>query len=155
MQRKKFMLILIALVTLLFLTPSVYAQPRLTTFDCIQIIDAYYADLDGDTFEDDIKLLVEFSFGDTTPSRINLDIWIELPSGFIYYFKVLIYRAPSESILNIDCINMATESGWYTVSLVGSIIGSGGGKLYTTDQLTFDPPTGGGPGLPPSLSAYF
>jgi hypothetical protein len=149
------MLILMALVALSFLTPSVNAQPRLTTFDCIQIIDAYYADLDGDTFEDDIKLLVELSFRDTDPVRINLDIWIELPSGFTYYFKVLVYRAPSVSILNIDCLNMATESGWYTVSLVGSIMGSGSGKFYTTDQLTFDPPTGGGPGLLPSVSAYF
>jgi hypothetical protein len=155
MQKKRFILILITLVALAFLTPSVHAQPRTSTLDCIQIIDAYYADLDEDSFEDDIKILVEFSLGNTDPVRINLDIWIELPSGFVYYFKVLVYRAPTESVLNIDCINMATESGWYTVSLVGSIMGSGSGKFYTIDQLTFDPPTGGGPGLPLSLSAYF
>ncbi len=155
MQRKGIILAIAALVAMSTLLPLADAQPRFATTDYINIIDAYYADLDGDLVEDDIKLLVEFSFTDTNPTRVDLNIWIELPSGFMYSFRVSVYRAPTQSILNIDCINMATESGWYTVTLLASIMGAGNGKLYITDELVFDPPTGGGGSLPPSVSAYF
>jgi hypothetical protein len=134
--------------------PTVSAQPRITSGSNIRIMDAYYGDLDGDGYEDDIKLLVEFSFGNTDPSRVDLNIWIELPSGIIYNFRISVYRPPNESILNIDCIDMATESGWYTVTMLASVMGAGNGKLYITDQLEFDPPTGTGPGLP-KVEAYF
>ena len=155
MKRKGFILAIVAVLAASLFLPSVDAQPRIATVDYISIIDAYYADLDGDSYEDDIKLLVEFSFTDTEPTRVDLNIWIELPSGFTYIFRVSVYRAPTESVLNIDCLNMATESGWYTVSLLASIMGAGNGKLYITDELVFDPPTGGGGSLPPAVNAYF
>jgi hypothetical protein len=134
--------------------PVVNAQPRLATYQSVSIVDAYYADLDSDGFEDDIKILVEFSFTILNPVRVDLNMWVELPSGLTYYFKVSVYRAPSDSTLNLDCFDMATESGWYTVSMVASIMGSGGGKYYIVDVLEFDPP-GGTPGLPPGVVAYF
>ena len=134
--------------------PVVSAQPRLASANTIQIIDAYYGDLDGDGVEDDIKILVEFDFIILEPSRVDLNIWIELPSGYTYNVRVSVYRAPTESILNIDCFNMATESGWYTVTMLASIMGTGAGKYYITDELVFDPPTEAGPGLP-GVKAYF
>ena len=134
--------------------PVVSAQPRIASVDHIQIIDAYYGDLDGDGAEDDIKILIEFSFATLDPSRVDLNLWIELPSGYTYNVRVSVFRAPSESILNIDGINMATESGWYTVSMLASVAGTGSGKYYITDQLIFDPPTESGPGLP-GVTAYF
>jgi hypothetical protein len=155
MKRKGFILVIVAVLAVSSLLPMVDAQPRVATAEYIKIIDAYYADLDGDSYEDDIKLLVEFSFTDSEPVRVDLNIWIELPSGFMYSFRVSVYRAPTESVLNIDCINMATESGWYTVSLLASVMGAGNGKLYITDELVFDPPTGGGGSLPPAVRAYF
>ena len=68
--------------------------------------------------------------------------------------RVSIYNTPNEFLLNIDCFDMAIESGWYTVTLLASVMGAGSGKLYITDEMSFDPPTGGGPGLPPSVDAY-
>jgi hypothetical protein len=155
MQRKGFILAIAALLALSSLIPLADAQPRIANVDYISIVDAYYADLDGDSYEDDIKLLVEFAFTDSEPTRVDLNIWIELPSGFMYSFRVSVYRAPSQSVLNIDCLNMATESGWYTVTLLASVMGAGNGKLYITDELVFDPPTGGGGSLPPCVNAYF
>ena len=147
--------LLFAVFALLFLViPRVRAQPRAAATQDIQIIDAYYDDLDLDGYQDDIKILLEFSFTDTVPVRVDLNIWIELPSGLIYCVRVSIYRTPNDSILNLDCIDMATESGWYTVSMLVSIMGTGNGRVYIADQLEFDPPTEAGPGLP-GVYAYF
>jgi len=149
-------MILIAGMLLLLAVPNVNAASivRLSDVNYVSISDAYYADIDNDGFEDDIKLLVEFAFPTEEPVRLDLNIWIELPSGLIFNFRVSVWRAPNESILNIDCIDMAIESGWYTVNLLTSVMGSGGGKYYIVDSLVFDPPNEGGSGLP-SIAAYF
>jgi hypothetical protein len=147
-------LLVLALSMVVFL-PVVNAQPRIASVQSIYIADAYYADLDNDGYEDDIKLLLEFCFENVDSVRVDLNIWIELPSGLMYAFRISVYRAPAQSTLNVDCLDMATESGWYTVTMIASIMGMGGGKYYITDQLDFDPPTGGGPGLPPAIDAYF
>ncbi len=149
-------IILVAGLLILMSVPSVDAvsQLRIADVDYVSIVDAYYADLDGDGYEDDIKLLVEFSFPTDEIVRVDLNIWIELPSGLTFNLRVSVWRAPNDSLLNIDCIDMAIESGWYTVYLVTSVMGSGGGKYYITDFLIFDPPGEGGSGLP-GISAYF
>lgn len=133
--------------------PTVRAQTRSLEVGSIVIQDAYYGDLDSDQTEDDIKILVDFHLDNIQPSRIELFFDLVLPSGVSYSFKVIIYGCPT-SVLNLDCINMATESGIYTLSMFALLYGSGTGKLYTTDYLEFDPPTGAGPGLPDIL-AYF
>lgn len=148
---------LIFLAGMLFLTcmPVADAQViKVVDLPYVHIADAYYADLDGDGAEDDIKLLVEFAFPEDVVARVDLNIWIELPSGLTFNIRVSVWRAPGESVLNIDCFDMAIESGWYTVTLLTSVMGSGGGRYYIYDQIVFDPPTGGGSGLP-SVSAYF
>ena len=154
MQTRRLTFLLATLVVLALCVPTVDAQPRVAIGEYIQIVDAYYADLDGDGYEDDIKLLVECSFGDTDPSRVDLNIWIELPSGLTFNVRVSIYNTPSEFLLNIDCFDTAIESGWYTVSMLASVMGAGNGKLYVTDEIIFDPPTGIGPGIAPSVNAY-
>lgn len=154
MNVKKLATLILSVVMLSAIIPTISAQPRIASVDYIQIVDAYYADLDGDGYEDDIKLLVACSFTDSDPTRVDLNIWIELPSGLIFNVRVSIYNTPSEFLLNIDCYDMAIESGWYTVTLIASVMGAGSGKLYITDEIIFDPPTGGGPGLPPSVIAY-
>ncbi len=154
MRTRRLTLFFAAIVMLSICIPAVQAQPRLASTDYIQIVDAYYADLDGDGYEDDIKLLVDCSFADTDPTRVDLNIWIELPSGLMFNVRVSIYNTPNDFLLNIDCFDMAIESGWYTVTLLASMMGAGNGKLYITDEIVFDPPTGGGPGLPPSVKAY-
>ena len=154
MSTQKRMLLFAVLALLFLLIPRASAQPRATASQDIRIIDAYYSDLDFDGNQDDIKILLEFSFTDVVPSRVDLNIWIELPSGLTYSVRVSIYRTPNDSILNLDCIDMATESGWYTVTMLASIMGTGNGRMYIIDQLEFDPPTGAGPGIPDVL-AYF
>ena len=153
MHTRKLTLFFAAIVMLALCIPAVNAQPRLASVDYIQIVDAYYADLDADGDEDDIKLLVQCSFADTDPTRVDLNIWIELPSGYTFNVRVSIFNTPNEFLLNIDCIDMAIESGWYTVTLLASIMGAGNGKLYLTDEIIFDPPTEKGPGLP-AVYAY-
>ena len=154
MHTRKLTLILTAIVMLTLCIPAVNAQPRIASVDYIQIVDAYYADLDGDGYEDDIKLLVDCCFLDTNPSRVDLNIWIELPSGFTFNVRVSIYNTPNEFLLNIDCFDMAIESGWYTVTMLASVMGAGNGKLYIIDEIVFDPPPPAGPGFPPSVNAY-
>jgi hypothetical protein len=154
MQTRRLTFLLAILVVLALCISAVDAQPRVATGEYIQIVDAYYADLDGDGYEDDIKLLVDCSFTDTDPSRVDLNIWIELPSGLTFNVRVSIYNTPSEFLLNIDCFDTAIESGWYTVTMLASVMGAGNGKLYITDEIIFDPPTGTGPGIPPSVNAY-
>lgn len=155
MRVKETTLLLVVVMAVSLVVPLVSAQPRQTTTQYVRIIDAYYADLDSDGYEDDVKLLVEFSFCDTEPSRVDILLWIQLPSGTTYGLKISVYRTPTESVLNVDCFDLATESGWYTVTMVASIMGAGHGRIYLTDEFMFDPPTGSGPGLPPSAVAYF
>lgn len=148
-------IILLTGMLIMAVVPGVQAGSfKVTDVDYVRIVDAYYADLDGDGYEDDIKLLVEFSFPAVEPVRLDLNIWIELPSGLTFNFRISVWRAPNDSILNIDCIDMAIESGWYTVYLLASVMGSGGGKYYIADSLIFDPPTKSGPGIP-GVDAYF
>ncbi|MBD3406047.1 MAG: hypothetical protein GF411_07985 [Candidatus Lokiarchaeota archaeon] len=156
MQKSNLTILAASMIVLLSLIPLASAQPRTVVSEStdISIIDAYYADLDGDNCEDDIKILLEFKFPTDDSVRVDLNIWIELPSGLTYNVRVSVYRAPAQSILNIDGLNMATESGWYTVTMLASVMGTGNGKYYITDQLIFDPPTGAGPGLP-DVKAYF
>ncbi|MHA1905885.1 MAG: hypothetical protein ACW98Y_01205 [Candidatus Thorarchaeota archaeon] len=155
MNKKLIPMIFLAGMLLLTCMPVADAQIiRISEATYVQISDAYYADLDGDGAEDDIKLLVEFAFPTDVVARVDLNIWIELPSGLTFNFRIAVWRAPGDSVLNIDCIDMAIESGWYTVTLLTSVMGSGGGKYYIMDSLVFDPPTGGGSGLP-GVSAYF
>ncbi|MGY5879759.1 MAG: hypothetical protein RTV31_05885 [Candidatus Thorarchaeota archaeon] len=154
MHTRKLTMIFAAIVMLSILIPAVNAQPRISSIDYIQIVDAYYADLDGDGYEDDIKLLVDCSFLDTNPTRVDLNIWIELPSGLTFNVRVSIFNTPNAFLLNIDCFDMAIESGWYTVTMLASVMGAGNGKLYIMDEIIFDPPTPAGPGFPPSVNAY-
>lgn len=147
-------LIFFMLVFLAALPPVASAQARISEYQYIQIADAYYADLDGDLYQDDIKLLFSCCFGEVNPTRVDLNIWIELPSGLTYSVRISIYNTPSQFLLNVDCFNMATESGLYAVTLLASVMGAGSGKLYIIDEIIFDPPTGGGPGLPPTVVAY-
>ena len=154
MNTRRLTLFFAAIIMLSICIPAVQAQPRIVSSEYIQIVDAYYTDLDGDGYEDDIKLLVDCSFAKTDPTRVDLNIWIELPSGLTFNVRISIYNTPNNFLLNIDCFDMAIESGWYTVTLLASVMGAGNGKLYITDEIVFDPPTGGGPGLPPSVNAY-
>ena len=149
-------IILVAGLLILMSAPAVDAagQLRISDVDYVNIVDAYYADLDGDGYEDDIKLLIEFSFPTVEPVRVDLNIWIELPSGLTFNFRVSVWRAPNDSVLNLDCFDMAIECGWYTVYLITSVMGSGGGKYYITDTIIFDPPTSTGSGIP-GVDGYF
>ncbi len=146
--------LLLAVIIALWLVPTVYASPRTTDARLVYISNAYYTDLDGDSCPDDIKILVEFAFGELDPSRVAINLWIILPSGVTYTFKITVYRPPDCSTLQIDCMNMAYESGWYTIDMSARLSGTVDGRYVVTDTFAFDPPTGGGPGLP-TVNAYF
>jgi len=154
LHTRRIALVLVALIAALVCIPVVDAQPRFVNEELIWISDAYYGDLDGDGYEDDIKILLQFSLTNAEPARIEMTIWIQLPSGYVHGVGISIWNAQQYGVLNVDCLNMATESGIYTVTMAASVFGTGIGKAYITDYLQFDPPTGSGPGLP-SVDAYF
>ncbi len=156
MSRTKSVLLFVILAALAVL-PLAHAAPTqtLTTESkSVFILDAYYDDLDGDSQLDDIKILVNFDLDEYGSSRVDINIAITLPSGTTYAFIVSVRKPPTYSILQIDCFDMAYESGWYEVQMVAFLSGRTSGRITITDVFSFDPPTGGGPGLP-TVSAYF
>ncbi|MHA1780463.1 MAG: hypothetical protein ACTSYL_06295 [Candidatus Thorarchaeota archaeon] len=150
-------MVILGVLMVITLLPLVNAAPtRVLTSESesVYISNAYYDDLDGDTYFDDIKILVEFAFTDSEPTRIDISLWVTLPSGTTYSFRVSVHKPPSSSTLQIDCIDMAYECGWYQIQMLASIVNRNDGKALISDVFSFDPPTGGGPGLP-TVSAYF
>jgi len=129
LHTRRITLVLVALIAALVCIPIVSAQPRFVNEELICISDAYYGDLDGDGYEDDIKILLQFSLASAEPARVEMTIWIELPSGFVYGVGISIRNAPQYGVLNVDCLNTATESGIYAVTMVASVFGTGNGKV--------------------------
>ena len=146
--------LVLGIVLAMWLVPSALAYTRAAESNTLRISDAYYGDLDGDLYADDIKILVQFSLGTLNPSKVTIDLQVVLPSGTTYAFRIIVYHPPTSSVLQIDCFDMAYESGMYMVEMSALISGTSNGKYLASDTFMFDPPTGGGPGLP-TVTAYF
>lgn len=115
----------------------------------IDITDAYYADLDSDGFEDDIRILVVmdlYNYKYTTD--IDLYVGIEKPLGEEVWFlaEFLAYKTTYHESYSIsfNLLNTATESGWYTAYSVGFADNE---QFSIMSNLLFDPPgvVGGDP----------
>lgn len=114
----------------------------------VSILDAYYANLDNGSIENDVftQFTLEISH-DSSCAYCVLYISLVLPSGnqFTYYYIVITKSTNSIGLLYF--YNHATESGWYKVRIFGVLI--------TRNQISsclasysFDPP-GGTPGDDP------
>lgn len=106
----------------------------------VKIIDAWYEDAGGDGKENDVIVMLEFDVINEKNNKIRYVINLELPSGLVYSYSVVIESGTSNFVTKNVFWNHATESGWYTTS-VSAYINS---KKATTenDELIFDPPGG-------------
>lgn len=120
----------------------------------INIIDAYYCNLDHDGLEDDIivKAVLDSNFEADVLAFLYLDII--LPSGLVYKFdfQVFLELDGSHLLLTIKTYDTAIESGWYDCKLSGIIVHKDM-LLFSESTYTFDPPTDRGPGEPTATIA--
>lgn len=119
--------------------------------------DAYYADLDSDTLQDDIRLDMTIEIYNYQYSTdVELYVGITLPSGTQYWFLVTftVYKSTygySTGML-FNAYDTATESGWYDASAVGF---ANGESYSIMETITFDPPGGSGPGNPQAEAIFY
>ncbi|MHA1225697.1 MAG: hypothetical protein ACTSPV_03035 [Candidatus Hodarchaeales archaeon] len=115
----------------------------------IQIVEAFYADLDNQGLPNDIlsHFIIEFE-DDDNYSFIILFISLTLPSGTQFQYSYLIITDLPGIYVSLYFYNHASESGWYNLKISALLLGSK--SHWISDSLTFDPP-GGDPGeVPPS-----
>jgi len=111
---------------------------------------ANYTDWDNDLFEDDIYFYLALNFTDVVVPEtavIETTVYIELPSGTIISGAVRYSVYTVDQVITIYSLDTATEAGWYTVTTVTALLGSGKSDV-SVSQYLFDPPTGKGNGLP-------
>ncbi len=142
-------LLLIFGFTLPLMSIPVSASITNDTID-LQIVDAYYADLDNDGVQDDIRIIAllnvseEYLKGNTL--RWDFVLKIELPSGDYYVCSAGIVTKASDQYIIFDALNTVTESGWYTAILDARFTNYFHEMESTI--FTFDPPEKGGNGTP-------
>ncbi|MCE7735334.1 MAG: hypothetical protein GPJ54_10685 [Candidatus Heimdallarchaeota archaeon] len=126
----------------------------------VKFLNAWYTDLEGDGFEDDIVLKIKIKYedieidddnngvdrikGKTTVKNNNkqlkLKIELVLPSGFSFLHYVEKSINSEEVILDILLYNHAVESGWYWGHI--TIVDNYHNPLSKKDSIFFDPPGG-------------
>ncbi len=135
-----------AIATLIFLitaavSTGIVSSPTATAFESIVTVDissAYYADLDGDSLEDDIFSQVDVVLAMTYNKGIDYTITLTLPSGAQYSYSFKLYVSSKIFSINNYMYNLATESGWYQIDATITLRNGVGGS----DQIVFDPPGG-------------
>ena len=104
----------------------------------IQIIDAYYTDLDNDSSQDDIFAIVRIENKGIIVANLDYYVKMELPSGTVYSYHVRIIT--NKEILNLKNYfwNHAYESGNYSLTVTVSLKNIQ--RITTSTTLIFDPP---------------
>ena len=121
----------------------------------IDITDAYYTALDDDGIADDIvanfDMTVQKNGRQLPNERLKFDLYVELilPSGLnhLFGFRVTCKRGVCVSPI-IHMHNVATEPGWYTITLTCVLFDRGFITGVGSESLEFDPP-GGSPSTEP------
>ena len=145
---KKFYIIALLLSTILLGTINT-SSANFSVF--IDITDAYYADLDFDGYEDDIRVLVIMDlYNNRFNTDIDLYVGIEKPSDeevwFLAEFQAYKTTYHETYVISFDLLNTATESGWYWAYSVGFADNE---QYSVMSDFLFDPPGDVG-GDPPS-----
>ncbi len=121
----------------------------------IDIEKAYYMDFDNSGLENDVivEFEVEFEddFSDSATIILSLEVELTLPSGLTYVYKLKMKLIDEETDAMLVYFNHATESGWYTTSIRGTIVAWG---ITAYDRCVFDPP-GGDNGEVPNIGLYY
>ena len=155
MLKKGKILSIIILIGILF-SPSQFTTAGIPEFNVsntesptisVRVIDAYYSDLDNDTYQDDIYALVRFELSGALRYYFDYYVTLTLPSGYNFSYAFAIIATGSFD-LNHYFFDHAIESGNYTLSVFVILKTEG----ISTDShiYVFDPPrasTGGDPTL--------
>lgn len=114
----------------------------------ITIVDAYYTELDGDGIQNDVvsHFNLNFTNDQFTSVFYDLDFSLILPSGINYSYHYAFSTTEYDLAYVVSFFNHATESGWYTFGITGTIYQ--GGTATGAVDLIFDPPGGTGGGDP-------
>jgi hypothetical protein len=147
----KYLLLAMLLLSFAAVVPRLAAANTETNNNVTVIMsNAYYADLDGGGAKDDIVAIYDIippnSSGSNTTYFIELHCKLILPSGFAYIYDCAVVTSTG-CIVTQEWFNVATEAGWYTLSVYAYSASSQFNSGY--GQIVFDPP-GGDPG-PPSV----
>jgi hypothetical protein len=133
-------------------TTTTYTYHPITV---LEIIAAYYTNLDTDGLTDDIftNFLYCSPNGDWAYLQGKIYMYLTLPSGLTYYTSVRYQGIVDEVSIIMEWYNAATESGWYLFEVYISAYGfdSDGNYINTIyySSMWFDPPDVGNPGASP------
>ena len=121
----------------------------------LEIIYAYYHDLDADGHSDDILTVLQITSasGEIEFMYTNLYQAITLPSGVTYYFVTMIIGFYSSLKITSYWYDLATESGWYTFTAAAESLSSNG-YYQTYTMYSFDPPDEGPEGGMPRVEIF-
>ncbi|MHA2370323.1 MAG: hypothetical protein ACXADX_16030 [Candidatus Hodarchaeales archaeon] len=148
-----FLLIAIALSPQLVQAEELALSPQLTSkVNSVRIAlpvkiifaDAYYTELDGDGFEDDVVTELQCEMKELIPV-FYIYIDVELPSGTTHGIWLPINPDCTEFKLRVEFHDIATEPGWYTARVFAAIPWDNDSLVfYLCDTIEFDPPGKGG-----------
>lgn len=147
---KKIKLISLGFLLIFILQAAILSSAWGSSID-VRIKQAYYADIDGDGYEDDVMVKLKFQFLiNDDEFEFRYTIVLTLPSGNSYAYRVYLEMEVVEDlsdddednviIVNIDNLfyNHATELGDYRVDVYATLLDPGYDRAYTS--LIFDPP---------------
>lgn len=119
------------------------------------ILDAYYADLDGDGIENDIWISGSTIINTQSQGASKYDLYVDIIDPVGTKYSGLFYVITMDSVHNftIHAYNTVSEAGWYTVKFEGVVYG-GGDIYYSCETFEFDPPTLSGSGSPTSMEIF-
>jgi len=143
-----FALFLAALSLGVILCPgTAVASPRYGSGDGrvdigIVILSAYYADVDGDGYEDDVVAHFDIYLSGSWRYHLGVYLSLTLPSGTTYIYGFGVITTLSVIHCTTYFYDHAVESGWYSFSVV--VVSYSGGSSYWVEEYVFDPPGGYG-----------
>ncbi len=114
----------------------------------VVILDAYYCDLDNDSYKDDIYAEVKLNLLGSNFYALDYYVNLTLPSGTLFSYYAKVNTNMNEVILKNFFYNHALESGDYTLTV--KVVLKNGGMLTDSHSFVFDPP-GGSDGADPSF----
>lgn len=137
--------LLLVLIPLYSVQPASAAHPAVS----VTVDHAFYADLDGDSVEDDIQIdvILTADTTETVPKKTELYIVLTLPSA--NSLAVAVKIVGQFTVLHVTAFwyDSASEPGWYDVDAHVFTVGLSNNG-YCHCGYKFDPPTGTGPGDP-------
>lgn len=119
----------------------------------INILHAYYYDLDNDGYMDDIYTVISVYTSSGYSEQVNAYVYqyLTLPSGKMFYTRLYVHGYDSYFRIYTTWYNVATETGWYLFEAAIENLNYYG-YSYDTESVLFDPPTEGPEGGMPTAS---